>query len=430
MLVVAQGIAGAANTKNEQVAQMTPAVRIPVGPLGFIAPSPAYLSFRYALTTVDFIDNDHLLFTYHAHTLMQRIPNDDGRDNDQVIHAEVLDIASGKVTQQADWRMHDRERYLWALNDGQFLVRQRNSLFITDSKLELRPYLMFDSRLRAVELSPDRTVMLLEIEKIVQPEAGEASPEGSSSVSQAGGRSANGTGAAPSLLGTGHGDTTGATVTPQRRTELVLLHPIDKTVIGRSEAKHVVDFPLYNDGFVELLQGKDANQWVLRKAFFKGEPKEFGMVRSTCMPDLMALSETVVLAVHCSANRTAGDKVVTAISTDKGTLWKDEWQDKYIWQNFGYATDGSRFAYESLEVNRPMGSFDQPEEEDVKGQPVGVFDTESGKLELVEDATPVLTGGSNFALSADGRRFAILRAGAIEVYDLPPVPAVTEKDKK
>jgi hypothetical protein len=58
----------------------------------------------------------------------------------------------------------------------------------------------------------------------------------------------------------------------------------------------------------------------------------------------------------------------------------------------------------------------------------GVYDTESGKLVLVKDASPVLTAGQNVALSPDGKRFAVLRNGAIEVYDLPPVtPAPTRK---
>jgi hypothetical protein len=35
----------------------------------------------------------------------------------------------------------------------------------------------------------------------------------------------------------------------------------------------------------------------------------------------------------------------------------------------------------------------------------------------------VLSAGHNYALNSDGTRFAILREGAIEVYDLPP-PAV------
>jgi hypothetical protein len=58
----------------------------------------------------------------------------------------------------------------------------------------------------------------------------------------------------------------------------------------------------------------------------------------------------------------------------------------------------------------------------------GVYDTESGKLVLVRDASPVLTAGQNVTLSPDGKRFAILRNGAIEVYDLPPVtPAPPKK---
>jgi hypothetical protein len=60
--------------------------------------------------------------------------------------------------------------------------------------------------------------------------------------------------------------------------------------------------------------------------------------------------------------------------------------------------------------------------DDVVAQMVGVFDTRSGKLELTKNATPVLSAGHNYALSRDGRRFAILREGAIEIYDLPPLP--------
>jgi hypothetical protein len=58
----------------------------------------------------------------------------------------------------------------------------------------------------------------------------------------------------------------------------------------------------------------------------------------------------------------------------------------------------------------------------VQGQMVGVFDTETGKLQLVKNATPALSAGHNYALTADGSRFAILRDGALEVYDLPPAP--------
>jgi WD40 repeat protein len=94
------------------------------------------------------------------------------------------------------------------------------------------------------------------------------------------------------------------------------------------------------------------------------------------------------------------------------------------------ALNGTRFAYESIAVNRPVSSFDAIYPEDVTAQMVGVYDTESGKLLLVRDVSPVLTAGQNVALSPDGKRFAVLRNGAIEVYDLPPVEEQATVDKQ
>lgn len=409
-ILIACGVASAA-TKDERAVEPVPAERISMESLGYLAPSPAYLSYRYALTTLDFIDNDHLLFTFHVNRLMPRIPGDPADDDDQMIHAEVVEIKSGKVMEESDWRMHDRQQYLWALNDGRFLVRQRNSLFLTDAKLQLRPYLAFDTDLETLEISPDRKLMLLEA--AMGPAPQESPRQG------------------PSLLGPGSSandeplETTG-----RRRTELILMRPEDKTVIAKSEIPHLVDPPMADDGFIAVVQGGDPSEWVLRKTYLSGEPKEFGKLRSSCVPSVQVLSETVVLVMDCPASGAPGNHLVMAVSTADSVLWRQQWSDKFIWPDFGYSTDGSRFAYESLEMSREIGTMDSFGEQDVKGQPVGVFDTESGKLALVEDASPILSGGHNFALSADGRRFAILRRGAIEVYDLPPVGAAVKEPGK
>jgi hypothetical protein len=59
---------------------------------------------------------------------------------------------------------------------------------------------------------------------------------------------------------------------------------------------------------------------------------------------------------------------------------------------------------------------------------VGVFDTITGEVRIVKNASPVSSAGQNFALSPDATRFAILKDGAVEVYDLPPLnpPAAPE----
>ena len=381
---------------------LAPAVRIVVGALGYVAPSPAYLSFRLGLVSLDFIDDQHLLFSFHSNGLMERIPGDPVDDDDQVIHAVVLDIANGKVLRQADWRMHDKEAYLWALRDGRFLVRQRNSLFLTDSNLELHPYLTFDTDLEAIEISPGRKLMLIELKKILVQPAEDVQSPGS-----------------PSLFSSNS--------VRQTRTELMLLRPGERNVLMHGLVRNPMSLPLLDDGYLDVEEDGQPKQWLVRKEMIDKTSQKVGEVTSSCTPELVPLNESVTLAENCPPNGGDGN-AVSALSLTNGVLWHSMWKSKYIWPTFDFAENGSRFAYESLEMNRQVGAMDAFGEADVVAQPVGVFDTETGKLELVKDASPILSGGHNFALSADGRRFAILRDGAIEIYDLPPVPA-TEPSK-
>jgi hypothetical protein len=375
-----------------------PTVRIEVGHLGYVAPSRAYLSYRYSATTLDFIDDDHLLFTFRDAALMHRIPDDPPDDEDQTIRAEVLDIATGKEVEESQWRMHDRQRYLWPLRHGKFMVRQRNSLYLTDSHLELRPYLQFDTPLQLVQISPDRNLMVIEVQKIVSPAPDAEKAAGLDSFF----------GPAPK----------------PKRTRMVLVHPGDNTVLAESETRHPVDVPMVENGYLNLLEGKDPGKWVMQREILSGDPQIVAEVKSSCAPTLMTLSDSVALTVACPP-KGGNDHLVSAISLKGDVLWQDRWKQRYIWPTFDYAEDGSRFAYGSLQINRDIGSMDFFGQEDVVAQMVGVFDTQSGKLELAKDASPVLSAGHNYALSSNGRRFAILREGAIEIYDLPPVAAAS-----
>jgi hypothetical protein len=378
-----------------------PAGRIPVAPLGFVAPSPNYLSTRQSFATLNFIDSDHLLFTFHVNTLLERIPGDPPDDSDQLIRAMVLEIKTGKVLQQADWRMHDRGQYLWALRDGTFLVRVRNSLFLTDRGLELRPYLKFDTDLEGVEVSPGRGLLMLEVKKYLPAKKGAAEENGDSSLP-------------PSLI---------APEGVRRfRTEMALIRPGEREVLGEAEFLNPANVPLLENGILNVDEGKKPKDWVIKREMLGKTTAVIGTVKSSCAPQLVALSADVVLAQNCPVKGESG-KAVSALSIHGQVLWHDLWESRYVWPKFESSEDGSRFAYESLETSRPMAGFDSPDGENVVSQPVGVFDTKTGKLALVKDASPILSAGQNFALSADGRRFAILRKGAIEVYDLPAVVA-------
>src|ERR1700761_947391 len=121
--------AGASGSSHPKESPPPPGLeaRIPVGPLGYRPPGSLYLLSGRAFSTLDFIDAHHLLFTFHQPRLMRRREHVGRMDNDQMIQAVVLSLPQGEVLESAEWRMHDRSRYLWPLAGGKFLLRQGNS---------------------------------------------------------------------------------------------------------------------------------------------------------------------------------------------------------------------------------------------------------------------------------------------------------------
>jgi hypothetical protein len=381
---------------------LTPSARVPILPLGFTPPSLFYLAQRTSSVTVDFIDKDHLLFTFRKIGLMRRLPNEPPSDEDQLIQAVVLDVASGKPVRQTVWRMHDHSRYLWALRDGKFLIRQRNTLYLTDSSLELKPFLSFVHPLVCVQISPDRHFLTVESETAPPPPA---------SVQD---------------LATGNGFNT----PPRQITIGVYATDANAEAHGlllTAEAHNAVLLPIVKDGILETAQAPE-DSWQIRELPFvlpgqKTDPPASRViltVRGSCNPTLLPLSETVVIT-GCSRMEDQ-DRLMTAIDLNGHVLWNQWWQAKYLWHTFDFTTDGSRFAMGSLVSDRPLSTLEPIEPDEVIKQLVGVFDTATGKLVLLREADPIVSAGQNFALSADGRRFAILRDHVIEIYDLPPAP--------
>jgi hypothetical protein len=381
--------------KAQADAQPAPALRIDVAPLGYIPPGAFYLTYRLSSATLHFIDNDHLLFTFRTGGLLRRLPSDRPGDDDQQIRAVVLDAHTGKVIRQAEWRMHDRAQYLWPFADGKFVVRVRDTLYLTDDSLALTPWLAFDTTLREIQVSPDRRMMVLERDDPSKQ--------------------------APSLA---EGD-----LPPSRnpvKVEIVAAGAHAATVIRDTDS--AVNVPVIGDGILDVLEGGAMGTYAVRDVPFAGKPRILAEVKSNCQPSVEPLSARVALVVGCYLE--GDDRPVAAVTIDGRELWRDRWQNKYIWGWFTFAENGSRFAYESVQVSHPISAFDALDQDDIAAQLVGVYDTESGKLVLVRDTSPILTAGQNVALSPDGMRFAVLRNGAIELYDLPPVspppPAVAQ----
>jgi hypothetical protein len=281
--------------------------------------------------------------------------------------------------------MHDRAQYMWPWANGRFLIRIRDQLFTTDDSLNLAPYLGFSDPIRSIQIAPDRSRAIVEVDDPVRP--------------------------GPTL------DTSEGPGSPKPVKVEVLTPGSQPMVI--TDAKGPVHVPLLGDGIADVLEGKQLGSWVARDVPFQGTPHALATIKSNCRPTVQPVSASVALLVGCY--QIDSDRPVIAVSTDGQELWRQQWGSRYVWGWFDFAQNGSRFAYESVEVTHPISSFDALDPEDIAQQLVGLYDTESGKLVLVRDATPVLTAGQNVALSPDGTRFAVLRHGGVEIYDLPPV---------
>jgi hypothetical protein len=398
LLVGAAAGAGPTAHRLQVPPPIPPAAHIPVEPLGFRAPSRFYLAFRVPSATLDFVDDTHLLFTFHQSTLMHREEKDPEDDEDQTIAAVLLELPEGKVVERTTWRLHDKGRYLWALGHGRFLERERNTLYLLEFApgrsllLSRTPYLNPEGQLVSLQFSPNRSHMVVEYR-----EEAERDDESEKSAGQ------------PTL-----GDV------PRRHAHKVRLLVID-TEAGKVEKTatlpEAITLPLLGAGYLEMEQGK-GKLWKISLKPFGGEPRKLVEVTSNCQPSLQALSEQAFMAQLCIPN--TSDYLMQAYDLEGQKIWEQQWEARYVWGSFDYAANGSRFAYESVQLDHAIATLDPVDENSITGEPVGVFDVADGGLRLVSGADPILSAGQNYALSADGERFAVLRDGAIEVYKLPP----------
>lgn len=388
------GLTGVAarGEKHDKPAGPPPAVRILTGPLGYYPLSSFYLMGRTSSVSLDFIDNDHLLFTFRAPGLLKRLPECTPDDEDQVIRAMVLHLPDGAIERSSDWRMHDRARYLWALRDGHFLVRQRDTLMATDSSLELHPYLQSATPIRLVKLSPDGRLLLVESDSGKKPEEEPAQTT------------------FDGLFGP----------SPRRDVQLSILNTQTRRIVGQSRALKPVDMPLIENGYVEALAAK-GDHWMVRYQPFQGEPSVIADVASSCYPSEDPLNEKTLGVSLCPHG--GADHIVEAISLSGKTMWTYRWDSHFIWPTTASARNGQKIAFSTLRVSRSLSAMDPFDETELQAQRIEVLDVETGRLELTEFATPMLSGGQNYALSPDGSRFAVLRENAIEIYDLPATAA-------
>jgi hypothetical protein len=393
-------------------ASQAPSFSIPVAPLGFTVPGAESLGRRWSLATLDFMDEDRLLFTFRVPGLIRRGASDADLGDERQIRAVELALPSGAVLSEAVWKMHGRSRYLWMLKDGHFLLRDGDMLERGNASLELEPLFRFPGPLTWVEMDPGAQYI---VTNSLEREEGEARQKGEPD------RGSNPGSASARMMP----DTAQASITVDGEAsdslkEIVvrILRRETGKVMLVSRSRSSVHLPINADGYVESLRGADG-LWVATLDYFRGGNTILGRVESACVPNFDFISQREVLATTCDRG---GGRRWVGMATDGRRLWQVSKESTPIWPILVKSPDGSRLAMESLAVTHPVNASMPLDGDDIKGQVVEVFDAATGRLALTASASPVLDGGGNVAISPSGRRVAVLSDGAIQVFDLPEPP--------
>jgi hypothetical protein len=406
-----------------------PAIQIPVTPLGFAPPALHYLGERLSQVSVSFLSEDSLLFTFRVPGLIPRERGSSGQSGqtgeEENIHtarhirAYVLNLPTGAVTAEALWDVHDYGPYLSVLKDGRFLLRDRNSVQIGDSSLHLEPFLRFPGQVKAVDLDPDKRLL---IANTTEPPA-KASSAATSPASVA--TSANATAS----------DSSGSLdEVPHMQSLLRILSLDTRTVLLFSRVAGVTHPPVDGEGYYEALRGSGSS-WLISYQDFHGTSTPLITVESTCYPALDVLAHEAVLASACNSN---GGRTLTAYrksptgnaisdktqEVTKRGLWMLSTPPTKVWPLIAKAPEGRRFARATLDVTHSVSPSSPLDQQDIRGQNIQVYNIADGNVALAVNAHPVFDGGGNFALSPSGRRFAVLNGDAIQIFDLPPAPPI------
>jgi hypothetical protein len=380
---------------------MQPAFTIPVAPLGFSPPGAVYLFRRQVMISLDFLDENRLLFSFRATGLIEREGGDDTDDKARRIRAVLLDLPEGKIESEAAWVVPDRARYVWMLKDGHFLLRDAGGLELGDATLKTAPFLHLPGRLLWLEMDPEQRVMITN-----SLEPGAVAQSSAQTNSSAIGPDAT----APDGPKPGAQQTLVVRTMHRETGELIRITRVPWTAQN-------TDWPVNSDGYVESVKDMGA-QWGLNLNSFSGGSRMVGRVESGCPPTSAFVSEGELLVTTCDPR--GGGRLVAMPASGGGWLWDIKTAANTMWPLTVMAPDGSRFARETLVLKRPTTRYKRLlGADDLRGQLVRVMDAADGKVKLEAPVSPTLDGGGNVAISPSGRRVAILNDGAIEVFELP-----------
>jgi hypothetical protein len=406
-----------------------PVARIPLGPMGYQTILPEFLLGGSSMLTVHFVDADHLLVTFDVRRLMKREPNDQPDDDDRTVTAAVVELPSGKVLAQTEWRLHDRGQYLWELGHGRFLLRVRDRLTVLapmaaggakDAFGEAQ-LLRIDRHIVGVLVSADEDLLTVETTKRSPGEAGVASDV--------------------TLVDSAQADPAPVQLNFYRLTSKGAgAEGLEAAPAGAIRARSAIDLPMTTAGFLDVIEG-GKDRWLFNFDAHTGRESELAEWDTTCAPNPTFVGHSEFVAFGCRGS--AERQELAGFNLKGEEMWQQSFGDMHVSPTFAFAPAAGRFALGRIVVTGAVDAEWPLPENMVSGQEVRVMQSYNGRELFKIDCTPVERAGQNFALSADGMRLGVVREtlvhhaatkdydaysereAAVDVYALPQL---TEKD--
>lgn len=347
--------------------------------------------------SLDFVDSTHVLVTFNAKKLLQRLPDCPPTHQDRLMHVAILEVPSGKIVKQTDWYLHDNKRYLWPLGSGRFLLRKLNTLYVVDSSLQEKTLLTSPKEFLWLTVTPNG--------KQIIAETADDAPTKKPKLDQA---------------------------KSQQKVKIDFLDVATLAVQRTIRSEGIVTLEGTSSGFADVSHNISGKVWLIRFGPNSRQRENIARVRSHCIPDVFYSSASTLLIGRCSPS--GPDYSVSAFTVTGHHLWRQHWSTPRYVPKIGHSEDGSRFAVSTLmRVELPTvvaAAIDGDEETDDADhgleQGIQVFDTANGTAVLSLKVSPVVLSAQNFSLSPDGTRLIVLNDSSLRLYDLP---AMSEADR-
>jgi hypothetical protein len=393
-----------------------PPLRIPLENFGFQPLSPQFLLNGSSMLTLHYVDDKHLLFTFVAHRLIPRLPDEPEDDQDRVVDAILIEIPTGKILARTSWHLHDHAQYLWNLGHGHFLLRIRQTLttiaplanLSTPEPFAQQPFLVSaERRFAALILSPEADLLIIESIKRAPLAKTPKTP----------------------LFGPMPEPTPLLAEKNPVQINFYRIHPgddggpVQRTFAGVVQSRNTGDIPATTAGYLAVVdQGRQHYAFDFHS--YAGKIDELSPFDSSCPPAPLFVSHSEFIAFGCRTSQTMHQ--IGGFNMRGEEMWEQGLFGDYVAPSIAFAPAGGRFALSRMML-RNSAVPDQPVSADeVASQTVVVYQTGTGKQLLRADCSPIERAGQNFALSPNGLALAIVHADAIEVYTLPPL---TDKDQ-